>query len=162
MCIYIRKCIEASQLKKSNVSLKARHAQKIEISCLKYTVPTESLCPLFFIKFLFFTKWKPFKNYEKCFTFLLKTFYCSGDIQIFANLSSLFFFPVSHCFKGWFKKNSKFYDAILWCLNKNLITHDAWHLEKEIRCDIETLFFDRVLNTKHFNGTNMQKMCTKS
>ena len=36
---------------------------------------------------------------------------------------------------GWFHKNCKVYDVII-CLNKNLITHFVWYLEKEIRCDI--------------------------
>ena len=69
------------------------------------------------------------------------------------------FFPVSHCFKGWFKKNLKGYDVIN-CLRKNLITHFLWYLGKEIRCDIETLFTDRVLNTGHFHGKIMQKINT--
>ena len=71
------------------------------------------------------------------------------------------FFPVSHCFRGWFKKNLKVCDIIS-CLNKNLITHYVWYLEKEIRCDIETLSIDRELNKEHFYGKIMQKMCTKS
>ena len=53
------------------------------------------------------------------------------------------------------------YDIIN-CLNKNLNTHYVWYLEKEIRCDIGTLSIDRVLNTEHFYGKIMQKMCTKS
>ena len=71
------------------------------------------------------------------------------------------FFPVSHCFIGWFKENLKVHDVIN-CLNKNLITHYAWYLKKKIRCDIETLSIDIVLNPEHFNGKIMQKMCTKS
>ena len=59
------------------------------------------------------------------------------------------FFPVSHWFGGWFKKNLKVYDVIN-CLNKNLITHFVWYLGKEKRYDIETLPVDRVLNKKHF------------
>ena len=70
------------------------------------------------------------------------------------------FFPVSHCFRGWFKKNLKVYDVIN-CLNKNLITHFVWYLEKEKRYDIETLSIDRVLNKKHFYCKVMQKICTK-
>ena len=68
------------------------------------------------------------------------------------------FFPVSHCFRGCSKKNLKIYDVIN-CLNKNLITHFVWYLEKEIRCDIETLSIIRVSNKEHFNGKIMQKMC---
>ena len=58
---------------------------------------------------------------------------------------TLFFFPVSHCFGGSLKKNLKVYDVIN-CLNKNLMTLFACYLGKEIRCDIETLSIDKVLN----------------
>ena len=71
-----------------------------------------------------------------------------------------FFFPVSHCFRGWSKKNLKIY--VINCLNQNLVAHFVWYLEKEIRCDIETLSIDRDLNKEHFYGKIMQKMCTKS
>ena len=71
-----------------------------------------------------------------------------------------FFSPGSHCFRGWSKKNFKIYDVIN-CLNKNLLTHFYWNLEKEIRCDIQTLFIDRELNQEHFYGKIIQKMCTK-
>ena len=98
---------------------------------------------------------------KKCFLFHLKNSFLSWDIQIFVSLSSSLFFPVSHCFGCSFKKNLKVYDAIN-CLNKNLITHFVWYLEKEIRCDIETLSIDRVLNKEHFYGKIMQKMCPKS
>ena len=70
------------------------------------------------------------------------------------------FLPVSHCGRGCLKINFKVYDAIN-CLNKNLITHFGWYLEKEKRYDIETLSVDRVLNKEHFYGKIMQKMCTK-
>ena len=112
------------------------------ISC---PVKAQSLCPLFFIKFLFFTKWYPFKNYEKCILFHLKSSFRSRVIQIFVYASFPYFLPVSHCFRSWFKKNLKVYGVIK-CLNKTLITH-VWYLEKEIRCVIETLPIDRVLNT---------------
>ena len=79
----------------------------------------------------------------------------------FVFLSSTLFLPVSHCFRGWSKIDIKVYDIIN-CLNKNLITHFAWHLEKEKRCDIETFFIDRVLNKEHFYGKIMHKVCTKS
>ena len=100
------------------------------------------MCPLFFTKFFFFTE-----------LFLLKSSFRSQDIQIFVFSSSPLFFPVSHCFRGWFNKNFKVYEVII-CLNKNLITRFVWYLEKEIRCGIETLAIDRVLNTKHFYGKN--------
>ena len=54
-----------------------------------------------------------------------------------------------------------FYDVIN-CLNKNLMTHFIWYLEKEKKYDIETLFIDRVLKKEHFYGKIMQKMCIKS
>ena len=97
----------------------------------------------------------------KMFLFHLKSSFCSWDIQIFVYSSSPLFFRVSHCFRGWFKKNLKVCDIIT-CLNKDLITHFVWYLEKEIRCDIETLSIDRELNKEHFYGKIMQKMCTKS
>ena len=114
----------------------------------------------FFIKFLFLTKWEPFKNYEKCSLFHLKSSFCSRDIQIFVFLSSPLFLPVSHCFRGWWKINLKVCDVIN-CLNKNLITHFVWYLKKEKRYDIETLSIDRVLNKEHFYWKTMQKMCTR-
>ena len=119
-------------------------------------------CVHYFLSiFSFFNKWQPLKNYEKFFLFHLKSSFHSRDIQIFVHLSSSLFFPVSHCFRGWLTKNLKVYDAIN-CLNKNLITHYVWHLEKAISCDIETLSIDRVLNTEHFYGKIIKKMCTKS
>ena len=72
----------------------------------------------------------------KIFLFHLKSSFRSRDIQIFVYLSSPLFFPVSHCFRGWSKKNLKIYDVIN-CLNKNLIIHFVWYLEKEKSCDIE-------------------------
>ena len=63
------------------------------------------------------------------------------------------FFPVSHCFKGWFKKNFKIDDVII-CVNKNLITHFVRYVEKETRFDIETLSIDRVLKYGTFLWKN--------
>ena len=66
-----------------------------------------SLCPLFFINFLFFTKWKPFKNYEYMF------FISSKKLFSFSRYSSLCnFFPSFPHFpdsKGKSKWNN------LWC-----------------------------------------------
>ena len=91
------------------------------------------------------------QNYEKCFLFHLKSSFRSWDIQIFVFSSSPLFFPVSHCFRGWSKKNLKVYDVIN-CLNKNLITHFLWYLGKKKRYGIESLSTDRVLNKEHFYG----------
>ena len=74
--------------------------------------------------------------------------------------SSSLFLPVSHCFRGWLKINLKVYDVIN-CLNKNLIRHFVWYLEKEKKYDNETFSTNRILNKKHFYGKVMQKMCTK-
>ena len=113
-----------------------------------------------FIKFLFFTKWWPFKNW-KCFLFHLKSSFHSRDIRIFAFPTCPFFLPVSHCFRVRSNINLKVYDVIN-CLNKKLITHFVWYLEKEKRYDIGTLTIDRVLNKEHFYEKIMQKICTKS
>ena len=118
-------------------------------------------CIRYFIHFLLFHQMVPPPKLWKMFLFHLKSSFCSWDIQIFVYSSSLLFFPVSHCFRGWFKKNLKVYDVVN-CLNKKWITHYVWYLEKEMRCDIETLSIDRVLNTEHFYGKIMQKICTKS
>ena len=83
----------------------------------------------------------------------------SKKLSLFSRYSNFyifvfpFFIPVSHFFRGWFKKNLHVYDIIN-CLNKNVVTYFVWYLEKEIRCDVETLSIDRVLNTEHFLWKN--------
>ena len=37
------------------------------------------------------------------------------------------------------------------------MAHFVWYLEKEIRCDIETLLIDRVLTEEHFCGKIIEK-----
>ena len=64
-------------------------------------------------------------------------------------------FRVSHCFRGWSKKNLEVYDIIN-SLNKKLMTNFVWYLGKGKRNDIETL------SIEHFYGKIMQKMCTNS
>ena len=115
----------------------------------------------FFIKFLFFIKWKPFKNYGKCFLFHLNSSFCSRDIQVLVFSSSPLFLPVSHCLRGWSKKNLKVCDVINF-LNKNLIKHFVWYLEEEIGCDIESLTIGRLLKKEHFYRKILQKMCIKN
>ena len=67
--------------------------------------------------------WKKiFISSKKLFSFLRYSNFC---IFIFP-----YFFPVSHCFRGWFKKNLKVCDVIT-CLNKDLITHFVWYFEKQ-------------------------------
>ena len=109
--------------------------QKVSICMIYYVF--KACVRYFFIKFLSFTKWYPFKNYEKCFLFHQKSSFRTQDIQSFIFPSSPLFFPVSYCLRGWSKKNLKIYDVIN-CLNKNLITRFVWYLAKEIRYDIET------------------------
>ena len=55
---------------------------------------------------------------------------------------SIFFF-VNHCFSGWSKINLKVYDVINF-LNKNLITHFVWYLEKEKKYNIDTLSVESI------------------
>ena len=89
--------------------------------------------------------WKMFFiSSKKLFSFSRYSNFCIFDFPAF--------FPVSHCFRGWSKKN----------LNKNLVTHFVWYLEKEIRCDVENLSIDRELNKEHLYGKIVQKMCTNS
>ena len=125
-----------------------------------WELPSDLNLVLLFNKFLFFAKWWPFRNYERCFLFYLKNSFRFQDIQIFLLQSSPLFLPVSHCFRAWSKINLKVYDIN--CLNENSITNLVSYLQKEKRYDIETLSIDRVLNKEQFYGQNMQKMCTKS
>ena len=99
-------------------------------------------------KYSFIPECVPLCNYTKCFLFHLKSSFRSRDIQIFIFPSSPQFFPVSHWLRGWFKINFEVYDVSI-CLNKNLITHFAWYLEKEKRYDIQTLLIDRVLHNRN-------------
>ena len=108
-----------------------------------------------------FHQMKDFQKLWEMFFISSKKFLTFSRFSNFCILIFPSFFPVSHCFRGWFKKNLKVYDVIS-CLNKNLITHFVWYLEKETRCDIETLLTDGVLNTEHFYGKIMQKICAKS
>ena len=98
---------------------------------------------------------------KKCFLFHLKISFCSQDTQNFVLSSFPLFFAVSHCLSGQSKKNLKVYDVIN-CLSKKLITHFVLYLEKELRCDTETLSTDTELSKEHFYGKTVQKMYNKS
>ena len=122
---------------------------------------TFKACVCYFLSNFYFSPNDTPSKTEKYFLFHLKSSFHSWDIPIFVFSCSPLFCPFSHCFRGWFKRNLKVYDVIN-CLNKNLITHFVWYLEKGVRCDIETLSIDRKLYMEHFYGKIMQKMCTKS
>ena len=128
--------------------------------CISKICTKTCLRPLFLSNFYFSPNDSSSKTMKNV-LFHLKSSFRSRDIQIFAFLSSPLFSPVSHCFRGHSKKNLKVYDVIN-CLNKNLMTHYFWYLEKEIRRGIETLSINTELNKEHFYGKTMQKMCTKS
>ena len=95
-----------------------------------------------------------FISSKKLFLFSRYSDFC---ISVFSSFS-----PVSHCFRGWSKINLKVYDVIN-CLNKNLIIHFVWYIEKEERYYIKTLAIDRVLNNlcKKYLSIYMEKSCRK-
>ena len=75
----------------------------------------------FLSNFYFFTKWQPFKNYEKCFLFHLKSFFSSQDIQFFVILPLPFHnFQIQ---KGKYKWNN------LWCHELTCINFQMQFLE---------------------------------
>ena len=78
-----------------------------------------------------------------------------------ASPSSPLFVLVGHCFRGWWKVNLKVY-GIINCLNKNLITHVFWYLEKKKKHDIEILSIDRILNEKYFHEKSCRKFALKA
>ena len=77
---------------------------------------------------------------KNAFYFIYKTLFI---LEVLNFCISIFpsFFPVGQCFRGWSKIHLKVYDIIN-CLNKNLLTHFVWYLEKEKRYDIEILSID--------------------
>ena len=122
-------------------------------NCLK-------LLSAIFYQIFMFHQMIAFKNYEKCLLFHLKSSFRSRDIQISV-------FPSPPLFSRqpllWRLIQEKLcHHDVINCLNKKLVTHSARYLEKEIRCDFETLFIDRELNKEHFYGEIMLKMYTKS
>ena len=112
----------------------------------------------FLSNFYFSLNDNPSKSKKNIFLFHLKSYFRSQDIQIFVFPSSPLFLPVSLCFRGSSKISLKVSDVIN-CINKNLIRHFVWYLEKGKSYDIETLPIDRVLNKEIFYWKIMQKMC---
>ena len=84
----------------------------------------------FFLFIFFFTKWQALNNFEVCFLFHLESSFHYQVIQFFVSRSFTFFFSVSYWLRRRWKINIKVYD-VRNCLNKNLITHFVWYLEKE-------------------------------
>ena len=134
-----------------NNSIAGKVALKDPKACVRYFISNFHFSPNDSIS----------KTMENAFYFTLKALFVLEMFQVFVASSSPRFFPISHCFRGWFKENVKVYNFIN-CRNKNLIIHFVWYLEKEIKCDIETLSIDRVLNTKYFSEKIIQEMRTKS
>ena len=134
----------------------------ISLRYVTYITLFYKACVRYFLSnFYFLPNDSPSKAMQNVFLFHLKRSFRSWDIQGFVFSSSPLSFPVSHCFRGWSKKNLKIYDVII-CVNKNLITHFVWYLDKDISCDIENLSIDRELNKGNFYRKIMQKMCTNS
>ena len=104
-------------------------------------VKSQSLCLLFFI---FSPNCSPYKFWKMYFIHI-KCCFRPQDIQVFVFLSSPLFFSVGHYFREWMKINLKVF-AVMNCLNKNLVTHFVWYLEKGKRYGIETLSTERVFN----------------
>ena len=73
-----------------------------------YGIKFKACIRYFLSKFYFSPNDSPSKT-EKSFLFHGKNSFCSRDIQIFVYSSSPLFFPVSHCFRRWFKQNLKVY-----------------------------------------------------
>ena len=71
-----------------------------------------------------------YKAFKKPVIVLYGNFDFIIQFYIFVFPSFLPFFSTGHCFKGWSEINLKVYDVIHF-LNKNLITHNVWYLEKE-------------------------------
>ena len=116
----------------------------------------------FLTSFYFSSNDSPSKTMKNIFH--LKSSFRSRDIQVLVFPSSplfLFLWFPFHCFRAWSMINLKVYDVIN-CLNKNLITHFVWYLEKEKSFDIETLPIDRVLNKEHFCWKSCRKYASKS
>ena len=108
--------------------------------------------PLFFI-------FPPNDSHSNLWMFFIssKKYFSVSRYSIF-----LYFLHVGNCYIAkWLKINLKVY-GIINCLNKNLITHFVWYLEKRKRYDIENFYIDRVLNKEHFYGKIIQKISTKN
>ena len=74
----------------------------------------------------------------------------------------IFMIALQKLWKMFFISSKKLFSFLRYLSFSIFITHFSWYLNNEIRCNIETLTIDGVLNTEHFYGKIMQEMCTKS
>ena len=96
------------------------------LDCHLFIYTALKLVSAIFYQFFIFD----FKNYKKSFLYHLKISFHSRDIQICVFQSSPLVLPFSHFFGGCLKINLRVYDVINY-LNKNLLTHFVWYLEKK-------------------------------
>ena len=129
------------------------------INNVKHSFKVKACACYFLSNFYFSLNDSPSETMKNIFYFVEKLFLLSRYSVFYIFIFSSFF-PVTHCLRQWSKKNLNIYDAI-YCLNKNLITHFVWYLQKEIKSDIETLSINRKLNKECFYGKIMQKICFK-
>ena len=134
--------------------------QMLQLSLI-FVQHTLNLVSAIFYQIFTFYQMIALQKLWKMFDFILKAIFVLKIFKFLYFRLSLFFFAIIHCFRGWIKRNLKVYDVIN-CPNENLITHFVWYLENKIRCDIETLSIDGVLDMENFSGKIMQKMFTKS
>ena len=97
--------------------------------------------------------WEMFISPKKLFLFSRYSNFC--------NLSSPILSLSATALEVDSRKILKVYDVVNG-LNKNLVTHYVWYLEKEIRLDIETLPIDRVLNRTFLWKKSFRKYTPKA
>ena len=119
------------------------------------------LLKLFFKKFIF-CQMIVFQKLWKIFFISSKNLFSFSRYSNFCIFAFPYFSPCQSLLESLIQyKDSDFVN----CLNKNLIIHFVWYLEKEKRYDTEplaTVLNNTVLNKKHFYGKIMEKMYTKS
>ena len=107
------------------------------LQCFLCTEFSLKLVSVIFCQIFIFRQMIAIQKIWKMFFISSKKLFSFSRYSNFVILSSPLFLPVSHCFRDWSKTNLKVYDIIN-SLNKTLITHFIWYLEKEKRYDIET------------------------
>ena len=94
-----------------------------------FTVEFKACVCYFLLNFCFSPNDSPQKLWKMFFILSKKLFSFSRYSNFCIFVFPSFFFPVSHCLRGWSKKILKIHDVIN-CLNKNLVTYFVWYLEK--------------------------------